>query len=72
MARMRATRFHARVTRQLQHRWISLAILLGELWALGPAMIGNVVKDGRLFSLQAAEWLMLIAGGLTGLLILMF
>ena len=23
-------------------------------------MIGNVVNDGRLFSLQAAEWLMLI------------
>jgi hypothetical protein len=35
-------------------------------------MIGNVVNDGRLFSLQIAEWLMLIAGALTGLLILMF
>jgi len=34
-------------------------------------MIGNIVNDGRLFSLQAAEWLMLIGGGLTGLLILM-
>ena len=31
----------------------------------------NIVNDGRLFSLQAAEWLMLIGGGLTGLLILM-
>ena len=35
-------------------------------------MIGNVVNDGRLFSLQAAEWLILIAGGLAELLILMF
>ena len=34
-------------------------------------MIGNVVNDGRLFSLQPAEWLMLIRGGLAGLLILM-
>jgi len=34
-------------------------------------MIGNVVNDGRLFSLRAAEWLMLIAGGVTGFLILM-
>jgi hypothetical protein len=38
----------------------------------GTAMIGNVVNDGRLFSLQAGEWLMLIAGGLAGSLILMF
>jgi hypothetical protein len=36
-------------------------------------MLGNVVNDGsRLLSLQAAEWLMLIAGGVAGLLILMF
>jgi hypothetical protein len=35
-------------------------------------MIGNVVSDGRLLSLQAGEWLMLIVGGLAGLLILMF
>jgi hypothetical protein len=35
-------------------------------------MIGNVVNDGRLFSLQAGEWLMLITGGLAGSLILMF
>jgi hypothetical protein len=34
-------------------------------------MIGNVVTDGRLFSLQAAEWLMLVIGVLAGLLILM-
>ena len=35
-------------------------------------ILGNVVNDGRLLSLQAAEWLMLIAGGVAGLLILMF
>jgi hypothetical protein len=35
-------------------------------------MLGNVVNDGRPLSLQAAEWLMLIAGGVAGLLILMF
>jgi hypothetical protein len=35
-------------------------------------MIGNFVNDGRLFSLRTVEWLMLIAGGFTGLLILMF
>ena len=35
-------------------------------------MIGKVVNDGRLFSLRAAEWLILIAGGLAGSLILMF
>jgi hypothetical protein len=35
-------------------------------------MMGNVVNDGRLLSLPAAEWLMLIAGGVAGLLILMF
>ena len=43
------------------------------------AMIANVVNlvreydwgDGRLLSLQAAEWLMLIIGGLAGSLILM-
>jgi hypothetical protein len=35
-------------------------------------MIGNVVSDCRLLSLQAGEWLMLIVGGLAGLLILMF
>ena len=34
-------------------------------------MIGNVVNDGGYFSLRAAEWLMLIVGGLAGLLILM-
>lgn len=32
----------------------------------------NVVNDGRLLSLQAGEWLMLIVGGLAVLLILMF
>ena len=32
-----------------------------ELWGL--IMIGNVVSDGRLLSLRAAEWLMLVAGG---------
>ena len=41
-----------------------------ELWGL--IMIGNVVSDGRLLSLRAAEWLMLVAGGVIGLLILMF
>lgn len=35
-------------------------------------MIGNVMGDGRLLSLRAAEWLMLVVGGVTGLLILMF
>jgi hypothetical protein len=35
-------------------------------------MIGKIVSDGRLLSLQGAEWLMLITGGLAGLLILMF
>jgi hypothetical protein len=35
-------------------------------------MIGKIVSDGRLLSLQGAEWVMLIAGGLAGLLILMF
>jgi hypothetical protein len=42
-------------------------------------MIANVVSglrqfarnDGRVLSLRAAEWLMLIAGGLAGSLILM-
>jgi hypothetical protein len=34
-------------------------------------MMGKVVSDGRLLSLQVAEWLMLVAGGLAGLLILM-
>jgi hypothetical protein len=34
-------------------------------------MIGNVVSDGRLLSLRAFEWLMLIAGGVLGSLILM-
>jgi len=29
-------------------------------------MLGNVVHDGRLLSLQAAEWLMLTAGGVAG------
>ena len=32
----------------------------------------SVRNDGRLLSLQAAEWLMLIVGGLAGSLILMF
>jgi hypothetical protein len=35
-------------------------------------MIGNLVSDGRLLSLQPSEWLMLIVGGLAGVLILMF
>jgi hypothetical protein len=35
-------------------------------------MIGNVMSDGRLLSLQATEWLILIVGGLAGSLILMF
>jgi hypothetical protein len=35
-------------------------------------MIGNVMSDGRLLSLQATEWLILIVGGLVGSLILMF
>jgi hypothetical protein len=35
-------------------------------------MIGKIASDGRLLSLQGAEWLMLIAGGLARLLILMF
>jgi hypothetical protein len=34
-------------------------------------MIGKVVNDRRLLSLRAAEWLILIAGVLAGLLILM-
>jgi hypothetical protein len=32
----------------------------------------NVMSDGRLLSLQATEWLILIVGGLAGSLILMF
>jgi hypothetical protein len=35
-------------------------------------MIGNVIGDGRLLSLRGFEWLMLIAGGVMGALILMF
>jgi hypothetical protein len=35
-------------------------------------MFGNVIGDGRLLSLRGFEWLMLIAGGLAGSLILMF
>jgi len=35
-------------------------------------MLGNVMNDGRLLSLQATEWLILIVGGLAGSLILMF
>jgi hypothetical protein len=31
-------------------------------------MIGNVMSDGRLLSLQATEWLILIVGGLAGLM----
>jgi hypothetical protein len=34
-------------------------------------MIGNVESDGRLLSLRAFEWLMLISGGVMGSLILM-
>jgi hypothetical protein len=34
-------------------------------------MIGKVVNGGRLLSLQGAEWLMLFAGCVAGLLILM-
>ena len=34
-------------------------------------MIGKVVNDRRLLSLRGAEWLILIAGVLAGLLILM-
>jgi hypothetical protein len=34
-------------------------------------MIGNLVQDGRLLSLQIGEWLILIAGGVAGSLILM-
>jgi hypothetical protein len=39
---------------------------------VGTAMIGNVMSDGRLLSLQAGEWLILLVGGLAGSLILMF
>jgi hypothetical protein len=35
-------------------------------------MLGNVMNDGRLLSLQATVWLILIVGGLAGSLILMF
>jgi hypothetical protein len=35
-------------------------------------MTEKIVIDGRLLSLQGAERVMLIAGGLAGLLILMF
>jgi hypothetical protein len=35
-------------------------------------MLSNVVNDGRLLSLQATEWLILIGGGIFGSLILMF
>ncbi len=36
-------------------------------------MIGYIVSDGRLLSLQATEWLMLLVGGVfAGSLILLF
>ena len=44
---------------------------LKALWA-EAGMLGNLVSDGRLLSLKAGEWLILIAGGLAGSLILMF
>ena len=47
-------------------------MLCGDSEPWGLIMIGNVVNDGRLLSLRATEWLMLVAGGVTGLLILMF
>jgi hypothetical protein len=43
---------------------------ISTCWSL--LMIGNLVSDGRLLSLQPSEWLMLIVGGLAGVLILMF
>ncbi|MGO9627527.1 MAG: hypothetical protein ACLPXW_00860, partial [Xanthobacteraceae bacterium] len=60
------------VARPLQHLSLSLAMLCGDSEPWGLIMIGNVVSDGRLLSLRATEWLMLVAGGVTGLLILMF
>jgi hypothetical protein len=42
-------------------------------WGWGLAMIGYVVRDGRLLSLRAAEWLMLLVGGaLAGAPMLLF
>ena len=58
----RAETFRDRVTCQLQHR-VAPFYVPRRIRGCGTAMIGNVVNDGRLFSLQAAEWLMLIAGG---------
>jgi hypothetical protein len=54
----------------------TIALVITEVRA---AMIANVVSrlrqfarnDGRVLSLRTAEWLMLIAGGLAGSLILM-
>jgi hypothetical protein len=37
----------------------------------GTAMIGSVLSNGRLLSLQAVEWMMLLGGGLAGAVILM-
>jgi hypothetical protein len=34
-------------------------------------MIGSVLSNGRLLSLQAVEWMMLLGGGLAGAVILM-
>jgi hypothetical protein len=34
--------------------------------------MGNVIGDGRLLSLRGFEWLMLLAGGVMGSLILLF
>ena len=50
--------------------FVIVAYVTKEGW--GPQMISNVVNEGRLLSLQASEWLMLIAGGVAGSLILMF
>jgi hypothetical protein len=35
----------------------------GDSGGWGLEMIGYVVRDGRLLSLRAAEWLMLLVGG---------
>ena len=52
--------FCGRVTCQLQHRTALLGTLSAARGGCETTMIGNVVNDGRLFSLQPAEWLMLI------------
>jgi hypothetical protein len=53
-------------------RYGPLGSVIGRTLGRRLGMFGNVMSDGRLLSLQATEWLILIVGGLAGSLILMF